>query len=122
MPIEFHLVCGNDHEAAHVDVLIDLLDCEPRAILMDKGFIGDKIAQKVRDKGAIPVIPPKVNAKVKKNFFPRTLYKARSRVENFFARLKKFRRIEFRFDKKARNFLSFIQFAAGIIWCKQFIN
>lgn len=101
---------------------MDLLPVKPKVVLMDKGFVGDKIAVKARSLGIIPVVPSKVNAKVKPKFFPKRLYKARARVENFFARLKKFRRIEFRFEKKQVTFLSFIFFASAIIWCKQILN
>jgi putative transposase len=122
MPLEFHLVKGNEHEAKQVDVLLDLLEVAPRVVLMDKGFTGDKIAKCVRKIGAIPVVPRKQNSKAERRYFPSKLYKARTRVEHFFCRIKKFRRIETRYDKLASNFMGFIFFTAGIIWIKQILK
>ncbi len=43
-------------------------------------------------------------------------YRRRHRVENFFARLKRFRRVATRYDKLAVTFLGFVQFAAIFDW------
>jgi transposase len=40
----------------------------------------------------------------------------RHRVENFFCRIKRFRRIATRYDKLACTFLAFVQFAAVLDW------
>ena len=48
--------------------------------------------------------------------FHRGYYRRRHRVENFFGRMKKFRRVATRYDKLAVTFLAFIQFAAIIDW------
>ena len=48
--------------------------------------------------------------------FHRGYYRRRHRVENFFCRMKKFRRVATRYDKLAITFLGFIQFAAIIDW------
>jgi transposase len=44
------------------------------------------------------------------------LYKARHLIENFFAKLKQFRAIATRYDKRAINFLAGIYLTAIIIW------
>jgi transposase len=44
------------------------------------------------------------------------VYKERHLVENFFCRLKHYRRTAMRFDKTARNFLGFVLLAAIRIW------
>ncbi|MEO6245171.1 MAG: transposase, partial [Opitutaceae bacterium] len=38
------------------------------------------------------------------------------RVENFFCRLKRHRRISTRYEKLARTYLAFVQFAAVLDW------
>ncbi len=45
-------------------------------------------------------------------------YKARNLIERCFNKLKHFRRIATRYDRKAINFLSFIQIAADILWMR----
>ncbi len=47
--------------------------------------------------------------------YGKELYKARHRIENFFARLKQFRAIATRYDKTAINFLAAIHLAASVI-------
>jgi transposase len=44
------------------------------------------------------------------------VYKERHLVENFFCRLKHYRRAATRFEKTARNFLGFVVLAAIRIW------
>jgi len=44
------------------------------------------------------------------------VYKERHLVENFFCRLKHYRRVATRFEKTARNFLGFVVLAAIRIW------
>lgn len=46
----------------------------------------------------------------------RDLYRERFLVEHFFQRIKRFRRIAMRFEKLARNFLSFLHLAASLVW------
>jgi hypothetical protein len=116
------VIAGQQHEAAHTDVVFEFLEVKPKAMLMDKGFISNKIIENMKKSGTIAVTPAKTNAVKPPKFFPKTLYKARSRVENFFCRLKKFRRTEFRFEKKQCTFLAFIFFAATIIWIKSIVN
>ena len=45
-------------------------------------------------------------------------YKVRNIVERCCNKLNHFRRIATRFDRHARNFLSFLQIAAAIIWMR----
>jgi transposase len=44
------------------------------------------------------------------------LYKARHLIENFFARLKQYRAIATRYDKRAVHFLGAIHLAAAVVW------
>ena len=62
-------------------------------------------------------IPPKSNAKNpwKWDWF---LYKERHLVENFFLKLKQFRRIATRYDKLAASFLAFVHIASIAILLK----
>ena len=65
--------------------------------------------------GKTAVIPPKANRKDPRPY-DRDLYKARHLIENFFAKLKQYRAIATRYDKRARNFLAAIHLAAVVIW------
>ena len=61
------------------------------------------------------VIPPKANRTTPREY-DKDLYKARHLIENFFARLKQFRAIATRYDKRAINFLGAIYLAASMTW------
>jgi transposase len=60
------------------------------------------------------VIPPKAN-RVEQRAFDRHLYRERNLVERFLNRIKQFRRVATRYDKKAQNFLAFVQVAAIMV-------
>ncbi|WP_309743380.1 transposase, partial [Chamaesiphon sp. OTE_20_metabat_361] len=59
--------------------------------------------------------PPKCN-RIKPREYDKDLYKARHLIENFFAKLKQYRAIATRYDKRAVNFLGAIYPAASVIW------
>jgi transposase len=86
-------------------------------LLADKAYDADFIIENIAEKSRICVIPPKKNRIIKRecDFF---IYKMRHKIENMFSFLKHYRRISSRYDKQARNYLSFINIAATLIWLK----
>jgi transposase len=48
--------------------------------------------------------------------YDKQLYKARHLIENFFAKLKQYRAMATRYNKRAANFLGAIYLAASVIW------
>jgi transposase len=81
------------------------------AVLADKGYDADANRGAIRATGAEPCIPPRKNRK-RAIPYDRHLYGARNVVERFFGRIKQYRRVATRFDKKARNFLGFVWLAS----------
>ncbi len=68
-----------------------------------------------RSVGKGPCIPPKKN-RLATIEYDRHLYKERNVVERYFARVKQYRRVATRYDKKAANFLGFVWVASlGIL-------
>jgi transposase len=65
--------------------------------------------------GKTAVIPPRMNRKDPRPY-DKDLYKARHLIENFFARLKQYRAIATRYDKRAIHFLGAIHLAAAVVW------
>ena len=85
-------------------------------VIADKAFDAEErvLAPLARaDKAA--VIPPKANRKEPRPY-DKDLYKTRHLIENFFAKLKQFRAIATRYEKRATHFLAAIHLAAAIIW------
>jgi len=117
--LAFDLTGGEKGDAPHFPILLDLgPDIRPRAAMGDKGYDSHANRQAARARGAIPVIPYKSNARNKPEYFPKTLYKGRARIEQGVGRLKRFKRIALRCEKTALNYLSFVHLAAGFLLVK----
>ena len=85
-------------------------------ILADKGYDADKrVIDLLQSQGKTAVIQPKRN-RIAPREYDKDLYKARHLIENFFAKLKQYRAIATRYDKRAVNFLGAIYLAASVIW------
>ncbi len=75
----------------------------------------ERVLNRLREKGCQVVIPSTRRRKQKRDY-DKHLYKARHLIENFFARLKQYRGIATRYDKRAFNFSGSIYLAASIVW------
>ena len=84
---------------------------ETQAVLADKGYDSDANRDTIRAAGAEPCIPPRKN-RVHPIEYDRHLYHERNVVERYFARIKQYRRVATRYDKKAANFLGFVWLAS----------
>ena len=67
------------------------------------------------ERGCEPVIPPNPTRKHPHIYDP-VAYRRRNAVERMFCRIKDFRRIATRYDKRADNFLSAVLIAAAVTW------
>ena len=80
-------------------------------VIADKAYDKNANLDHLAEVGATAVIPSRSNRTE-----PRTLdtvvYATRNLVERFFGRIKEFRRVATRYDKRARNFLSAVILAA----------
>ena len=94
-----------------------LLDRLPECAVVngDKGYDANALREQIRERGALANIPPKANRKQKPCFSP-FLYRDRNAIERMFCRLKDFRRIATRYDKRADIYLSAILLAAALTW------
>ena len=116
LPIAFHLTGGEASDSRNFETLLDIgPDLNPRAALGDKGYSNRDAA---RQRGICPAIPYRSNTKDVPAFFPKTLYKARARVEQAVGKLKRFKRIALRCEKTAQNYGSFVALALGFILIK----
>jgi transposase len=86
-----------------------------KRIVADKGYDSDAFRQRIRDHGSQPCIPPRCN-RSEPRAWRRDHYRKRHRVENFFQRLKRRRRIATRYEKLSLHYLAFIQLAAVLDW------
>ena len=113
-PTGFHLTPGQTHDLDGADALLP--DSAADTIIADKAFDADeRLIQPLQQAGTRIVIPPKSNRTINREY-DEDLYRARHLIENFFARLKQFRAIATRYDKRAATFLGAIDLAASLTW------
>lgn len=105
---------GQVHDGKVLPEMLDW-DVPPLAIVADKAYDSRAIRQKIRDEGALPVIPSKINAR---NPVPhdKNLYAMRNIVERFFCRMKDMRRLATRFEKHAANLMAMLHIFAIRMW------
>ena len=107
---------GQVHDSQVVEEVLDTPKA-PLAVTGDKAYDSQKVRQQIKDEGALPVIPSRSNA-VKKAYCPKRIYRRRHNIENYFCRIKDWRRIATRYDKLARNFLAAAQLVGALFWIK----
>ena len=113
-PLSFHLTPGQACDLDGSDLLLPTLTAQ--TILADKGYDADRrVITPLTAQGKTVVIPSKSN-RITPREYDKDLYKARHLIENFFAKLKQYRGIATRYDKRAVNFLGAIYLAAAVIW------
>lgn len=81
------------------------------AVLADKGYDSDANRAAIAAAGAEPCIPPR-RSRTAVIEYDRHLYKERNVAERYFGRLKQYRRVATRYDKRAANFLGFVWVAS----------
>ena len=84
-------------------------------LLADRGYDTDAILQQAAKQGMKPVIPPKKNRKIQREY-DRYLYKLRHLVENAFLHLKRWRGIATRCAKNTASFLAAVQIRCMALW------
>ena len=87
----------------------------PRTIMGDKGYTGRPVRDYLRRHGISAVIP-----QLKTEKTPRLmnwdLYRERNVVERLINRLKQFRRVATRYEKRARHYVAMLTVAALLLW------
>lgn len=110
------LVPGNEHEVTTAaEVLGDCL--KDSMVQGDKGYQSVELAEHILKAGGIPNIPSKRNT-LDPLPYCKELGKVRHMVENFFARIKRSRRVATRYDKLPQTFLAFVTLAAIDDWIR----
>ncbi len=112
-PLHVHLAAGNVNDVTQAQQLIAL--AQGRNFIADKGYDANHVLEAVARKGMTAVIPPLSIRKMKRTIDGH-VYKERHLVENFFCKLKRYRRVATRYDKTALNYLGFVLFASLRVW------
>jgi transposase len=137
-PLALHLTAGQVQESTQVQAVLDRVRVprlgrgrprkRPKSVLTDQAYLGKRCRGAFRSRRISALIPtPKKqrHARLKKGsdggrpyLFDAQRYKQRNVVERCINRLKQFRRIATRYDKRAESYLAFITFASILIWLR----
>jgi transposase len=92
----------------------------PLHLVMDRAYEDNETLQLALDFGFLPVVPPRPQ-RLEPWQDDKAMYRRRNEIERLFRRLKGFRRIFSRFDKRDLVFLAFLHFAL-IVEAPQILN
>lgn len=116
-PLDFVLTPGQVSDITQAEPLLELTPEGAEFFVGDKGYDSDAFVAAILAKGLQVVIPPRSNRNEPRqcDWF---VYKERHLIECFFNKIKHYRRVFSRFDKLARNYMSFIRFVSALIWLR----
>ena len=119
------LTGGERHEQIALEALLDQgaihrkgpgrPRLRPRRVAGDKGYSSPTARGRLRQRGITPVIPSKSNER-RNPRFDREAYRLRNRVERMINRLKQYRRIATRYEKRAINYLAMLTIGMILLW------
>jgi transposase len=103
-----------------VEAAAPLLEKLRKVLLVgDKGFDADALREQMLAQGCLASVPPR-SGRRSPAWYHREFYRQRHKIENFFQRIKIFKRVSTRYEKLALTFLSFILLGAIFDWLKSF--
>jgi transposase len=109
------VTAANESDIAQAEAL--LAGHEPEAVIADKGYDKGALVEEIESRGAVAVIPTQKGRR-EQRALDAHLYRERNLCERFWHKVKQYRRVATRYEKKAVNFLAFVQVAAMMIMLK----
>lgn len=118
------LTAGQRHEAPQVQPLLEQgavarprgrPRLRPARAAGDKGYTGQPTRRYLRRRGIGAVIPTQARER-RRPRFDHAAYRERNRVERLINRLKQFRRIATRYERRAANYLAMLTIAMILLW------
>mgnify|MGYP002625994681 FL=1 len=98
---------GQRNDINYAIPLLEQVDIKESDILADRGYDSNKLIDYIYAHGSEQTIPSRKGTKFDR-YCDWHLYKERHLMENYFLKLKAFRRIATRYDKLASTFVAFI--------------
>ena len=114
-PLRVLLTAGQRHDSTQAQALLDGLTFQ--RVIADRGYAGGAFIAYLHARDMEAVIPPHQRAKVQRAY-DTWWYRERHLIECCFNKLKHFRRIFSRFDKRDCSYLGFVQFACALLWLR----
>lgn len=114
-PLNFLLCPGNEHEMKSVRDLLG--DTYQSLVLADTAYDSDPLRRWISEQGGHACIPPRKNA-ARYVFYEPELGRKRHVVENFFSRIKRYRRINTRYERLSETYESFVSIGSIMDWLR----
>jgi transposase len=109
------LTAAQESDIAQAEEL--LADHEPEVVIADRGYDKKALVEHIESRGAVAVIPTQKNRAVQREADPHW-YRERNLCERFWSKVKQYRRVATRYEKKAANFLAFAKVATIMVMLK----
>jgi len=117
-PIALKLTEGQAHDGRSAADMLETVG-QGDILLADRAYDSDELREWLAGHGAWGNIRPMPN-RVKPQTFSAWLYRLRNLVERFFNKLKHFRAVATRYDKRDDNYLASVQLASIRIWLRSY--
>jgi len=123
-PVSFLLTPGQRTEISQAEQLMQQgavrrpsgqLRLYPKRVVGDKGYSFRPFRRFLHKKGIRNTIPTRSNQR-RHPSFDKEIYRQRNKVERLFNRLKQFRRIATRYEKRAANYAAMLTLAMILLW------
>jgi transposase len=116
LPIALKLTEGQAHDGRSAQDMLEQMQVG-QILLADRAYDCDAMRRALAERGAWANVKPMPN---RKNVpaFSDYLYRHRNLVERFFNKLKHFRGVATRYDKRADNYLAGVKLASARIWMR----
>jgi len=135
-PLGFTVSAGQRHDSTQMEAALDAIRVprkgrgrprkRPERLNLDKGYSYPRCRRALRRRGIGAMIPERKDQREQRQKkgrqggrpcrFDRERYRQRSLVERCFLRLKQWRRIATRYDKRAETYLAFLTLASIVLW------
>ena len=117
-PIRIKLTEGQAHDGHSAADMVATLGAGT-TLLADRAYDSDALRDTLAACGAWANIRPMPN-RIRHPVFSRWVYRQRNAVERFFNKIKHFRAVATRYDKRDDNFLASVQLASIRIWLRSY--
>ena len=126
--ITFILTPGQQHEISVAEELMEQgairrmigrPRVRPGRIVGDKGYTSTRFREYLRKRGIRATIARRSNER-RRGSFDKMIYGRRNKVERMIGRIKEFRRIATRYEKRAHNYAAMLTIAAIFLWSQGF--
>jgi len=116
LPIKLKLSEGQAHDGRSAEDMFDTVRAGT-VLLADRAYDSDALRRRLVERGAcgnIRAMPHRLDPPA----FSHLLYRKRNAVERFFNKLKHFRAVATRYDKRDDNYLASVKLASLRIWLR----